>query len=435
MNLNPEFQRQLNLECSQARLIAAPLILGVIFSFSYLLDNHQLGQVTAQTALTLFLLISLLWGARQSLDSIMEEYRDRTWDTQRLSALGPWQMTWGKLFGSTSMVWYCAGICLLVYTLSTDNPDSLPSLYFYTLVTALLVQAVGLLLGQLAVQRGQHKNSSVLTLAFVGFVFVAPKLFNLSELSGHFPQWEKTVFWYSISISEHKSHQISLLSALIWCNIGNYRLMSQELGIRHQPWAWLGFAAFLIIYLGGFIPNDRYSFSLAAFIVSSTLTYISLFVERHEPMRIKRLASYWQQSNWKKIAEELPLSWLSFALTLPFAVSLSIGEQAMMLLSDVLHLYPLAIVLLIFRDSALYLFFSYGENPQRAFSLSLLSAVLLYVILPGVFSAIGLTGIAALFFPLWADSALSATLCGLLQCTILLRLLYQRWQRGVTVRS
>lgn len=431
MNLNPEFQRQLILECSQARLVGAPAVLGAIFTLTYSLDNYRLGNLTAQAALTLFMLITLLWGTRQSLDSIVEEYRDRTWDTQRLSALGPWQMAWGKLLGSTSMAWYCAGICLLVHALATDNPSALPLLFFYAIGTALLVQSAGLLLGLLAVQRGQIKTGSILILVLVGFIVIMPPLSDLTDTANYLPDNSQSSSWYSLTVNAQTLHQISLFCALFWCVMGNYRLLANDLGLRNLPWAWLGFTLFLIVYLGGFIPNSSYSFSLAAFAVCSVLTYIGVIVERHEPMRIKRLLDYWRQANWRRVGEELPLSALSFTLSLPFALFLSFHEQPFAWLNISLHSYPLAIALLVLRDCAVYLFFCYGKNPQRAFSLSLLSAALLYGILPGLFGAIGMSSISALFFPLWADSAIGALSIATLQCALILSILYQRWKLSI----
>jgi hypothetical protein len=431
MNLNPEFQRQLILECSQARLIGAPVVLAALFTLTYFLDNYRLGHFTAQSALTLFMLITLLWGTRQSLDSIVEEYRDHTWDTQRLSALGPWQMAWGKLLGSTSMVWYCASICLLVYTLTADNVTALPLLFFNIIGTALLVQSAGLLMGLLAVQRGQLKTGSLLILILVGFVVAMPPLSDLTDTANYLPDTLQNRSWYSLTVNAQALHQFGLVCALFWCMVGNYRLLAQDLGLRNLPWAWLGFTLFLVVYLGGFIPNSSYSFSLAAFTVCSLLTYIGVIVERHDPMRIKRLLDYQRQGNWRRIGEELPLAVLSFALSLPFAIFLSFQQQRFAWLDISLHTYPLAIALLVLRDCAVYLFFCYGKNPQRAFGLSLLSAALLYGILPGLFSAIGMTGISALFFPMWADSAVTALACSLLQVSIVLSLLFKRWRDAV----
>lgn len=433
MNLNPEFQRQLYLECSQARLIGVPLVLWIVFTFSYLIDDYHLGGATAKTALTLYMLITLLWGARQTVDSIVEEYRDRTWDTQRLSALGPWEMTWGKLLGSTVMVWYAGLICLAVYGLASDNIAALPLLVFYSVCAALLVQSGSLLLGLLAVQRGQVKSGSILLLAVIGFFSIAPWLTDLSEMSpatiGYFSSAAITI-WYGIAITGDLFHQLSLLLALFWCCIGSYRLMTLELGIRSLPGAWLGFNVFLVVYLGGFIPNSSYSLSMAAFLVCGALTYIGVLVERNDAMRVKRLFTYFQQQNWRRVGEELPIWWPTLILTLPFALLLSLSEHPFRELGTRFHFYPLPIMLLLLRDCALYLYFCYGKNPQRAFSLSLLSAALLYFILPGMFGTLGMTGISALFFPLWADSAGGALLYGLVQTGFVLRLLYQRWKQS-----
>lgn len=431
MNLNPEFQRQLYLEYSPARMIGVPSVLGIIFSFCYFLDGYTLGLSTSQTALTLFLLITLLWGARQCMDSIIEEYRENTWDTQRLSALGPWEMAWGKLFGSTIMVWYGGLLCLLVYSLAVDNLTTLPLLMFYCVCIALLGQNGSLLLGLLAVQRGQSKSSSIFVLAVLIFLSFWPWLMNISSLANPmvFLPTQPTTAWYSMLIDQQTFLQISLLLALFWCGLGNYRLMTQELGIRSTPLAWLGFSLFLTIYLGGLIPTTTFSLSLATFIVCGVLTYVGLIVERNDAMRIKRLLTYFAQGQWRRSSEEMPIWWLSFILTIPAAVVLSFSEHAILRgFSNLLHFYPLAIVLILLRDCAIYLYFCYGKNPQRAMSMTLLVGVLLYGIIPGMFSLIGQSGLTALFFPLWADSAIGALICAILQTGFILYLLYLRWK-------
>lgn len=425
MNLNPEFQRQLYLEYSPARLIGIPMVLGVIFTFSYFIDGYSLGSATANASLSLFMLITLLWGARQAVDSIVEEYRDRTWDTQRLSALGPWRMTWGKLFGSTLMVWYAGALCLFVYSLATESRSTLPTLMFYGICAALLVQSASLLLGLLAVRRGQTKSSSVLILAVIGFLSIAPWLSELSNLAvAPVP----STHWYDMRFNGRSFHQISLLLALFWCMAGNYRLMMLELGLRTVPWAWLGFSLFLIIYLGGFIPGSSYSFYLSALLVCGALTYLGVAVETNDAMRVKRLLTYLAQRNWRRGFEELPIWWLTFLLMPPTALVLSWSDHPLREFSLHFHFYPLAIVLLVLRDCGIYLYFHYGKNPQRALSLTLLAAVLLYGILPGIFNAMAQNGMAALFFPLWADTAGGALLRAILQTAVVMSLLYRRWK-------
>ncbi len=430
MQLNPEFHRQLLLEYSTARLIGAPLVLWVVFSLSYYIDGYNLGSTTAKTALILFLLITLLWGVQQTRDSMLDEFRNHTWNTQRLSALGPWDMTWGKLLGSTVMVWYSGLICLGVFATATDDLAALPIVAFYCISAGLFMQSGGLLMAQMAVQRNETKSSSIFIMAIIALIFITPKLTAVSSLGMFFPAIGAPI-WYEFSFNQQLFNMLSVFSALFWCSVGNYRLMSQALGIRTLPWIWLTFSAFLIIYFGGFLPSSVYSIALAAFAVCIVLSYIGILVEPNDAMRLKCLQIYAEQRNWRRFAEELPIWWLSFSLAIPFALILSLSEHPLGLLGANFHIYPLPILLLLLRDCCIYLFFSYGKNPQRAFNLTLLSAALLYGIIPGLFSFAGQPWLAALAFPLWADSASSALIFSLLQIGFLGQLVYKRWQASV----
>jgi hypothetical protein len=437
MNLNPEFQRQLYLEFSSARLIGVPLVLGVVFTLTYFLDGYRLANASAQTALGLFLIIVLFWGARQAVDSVLEEQRNRTWDTQRLSALGPWEMSWGKLFGSTLVVWYGGALCLAVYGIAAENRGALPWVYSYALGGGLVLQNMSLLLSLLALRKGQSNSGSIVALAMLLAFIAGPWLMALSlgqrTDTQHF-QTEPAIVWYGIAVSGNAFHLLNISLALFWCGAGNYRLMAQELRIRTLPWVWLAFTLFLIGYAGGFIPpspQSGYYFCAAAFGICVALTYLGVLVELNEPMRIKRLVVYAGRQNWRRAAEELPLWCITLLLALPFALLLSVVPFPPSAAENEFHFYPLPVLLLLLRDTGIFLFFSYGKNPQRAFSLTMLYALLLYGVIPGIFTAAGATGPAAVFFPLWADTAGIAILYAGAQAAIVLSLVYQRWRASV----
>ena len=61
------------------------------------------------------LVLLTAWGSKMAADGIGDEARNRTWDAQRLTSIGPWQMTCGKLAGATAFAWYGGGLCLLVF--------------------------------------------------------------------------------------------------------------------------------------------------------------------------------------------------------------------------------------------------------------------------------------------------------------------------------
>ena len=54
----------------------------------------------------------VLWGTRSAALSVVGEIRERTWDSQKLSSIGPSQMVWGKLFGATFANWFGGALCL-----------------------------------------------------------------------------------------------------------------------------------------------------------------------------------------------------------------------------------------------------------------------------------------------------------------------------------
>src|SRR5215470_10783166 len=109
--INPELQRNLWLELSARRLIIIPIIVGIILS-PWIVLHTDLGSAS-DTGRWLFDLLVPVWGTWLVANSVVSEIRSRTWDLQRLSALSPWEMLWGKLIGAPIMVWYAGGLCLI----------------------------------------------------------------------------------------------------------------------------------------------------------------------------------------------------------------------------------------------------------------------------------------------------------------------------------
>ncbi len=327
------------------------------------------------------------------------------------------------------MVWYAGALCLLMYCLAKDDSAALSALIFYSVCAALLVQSIGLLMGLLAVQRVQDQtnSNSLFVIVVIALLAVTPWLMGIANITPYSLQYTNQN-WYGMQLNSHQFHQISLLLALFWGGIGNYRLMTQELGIRTLPWVWLCFCLFLMIYLGGFIPSGFFSMSLAAFSVFSALTYLGMLVERQDAMRIKRLTSYFIAGNWRRCGEEIPLWWLSYLLCIPAAMILSFSDNPITQFGASFHIYPLAVLLILLRDCSIYLYFAYGKNPQRAMSLTLLTGVLLYGVMPGIFTAIGQNQLAAWFFPLWADSTIGAVSSSALQVIFIVHVTYKRWK-------
>ena len=112
--MNPEFRRQLWLQFSATRLIVLPLLVLACFAAAGLSQPNDLPQTLALVGAALFGLLVWGMGTLAAGASVIDEITEHTWDQQRMSALQPWAMTWGKLAGATSYGWYGGLICLLV---------------------------------------------------------------------------------------------------------------------------------------------------------------------------------------------------------------------------------------------------------------------------------------------------------------------------------
>ncbi len=428
--MNPEFQRHLILEFSFARLIGMPLFLGVIFSLTYLLDDRQLHEATANTAMTLYIFIVLFWGARQAAESIFDEVRNHTWDIQKTSAISAWSLAWGKLFGSTLFNWYGGLLCLLAYSAATPAVKTLGMVWIYALGSGLLAQSLSLLVSLLSLRRKQSFNSII----NYGFIFIA-LVFFFPLILGDFKAYTDAITWYNQTFTSLNFIAISLILACAWTIIGCYRLLAEALQIRTLPWIWLLFIGFLILYCNGFSTSSTghtaATFSLVewTFTLCLLLTYILILVDNNNPMAARRLWIYSNQEQWQRVLEEMPCWLINLLLLIPATLQLSMFQHYEVM--EKLTFYPIALFLLVLRDVSIILYFNYAPNPKRALGLSLLFLTFLYWILPAIFIEIDSLFMAAVFLPLFSDNIGSAILFAAAQVGLIGFLLWQRWQKSV----
>ncbi|KOR27669.1 hypothetical protein TI03_06390 [Achromatium sp. WMS1] len=137
MIYNPEFRKNIQLHLNPAKLVMMPIVLGMIFFAIYLYNTHSnqhhwyqvdtrayIANIMQIYSLTLFGILVFIWGTKMAVDSLIGEFNDKTWDSQRMTAIGPWNLVWGKLFGGTLFSWYGGVICLLVFATSAMfNPQ------------------------------------------------------------------------------------------------------------------------------------------------------------------------------------------------------------------------------------------------------------------------------------------------------------------------
>lgn len=435
---NPEFKRHLWLELSAHRLFAMPLVLALTFIGVFLSNSDDPAKAIFHFASALFCLLVLLWGSRNIGADLIDEWRNQTWDQQRMSALSPWTLMWGKLFGSTIYQWYGGAFCLLLMLLAGLNLSINASLLLMASLCALAILfhasyfALTLYLfcqEKRSIQRGGFAPMAFLALAAVP---ILPKIFESST---------QDVYWYGQVIA----YKYFVLGSLIWfagwALLAAWRVMSQAMQEPSLPWAWLGFTISLALYLTGF-QDSAWSQQVAVsmFLVALAMSYASLISEKIERTQWRAIFLRQQRGQWLKLGQRLPLWPVSFALTLLLLlpVSLTTSTEALDSTWQSIHGMPwlaskaLIMVLMFIRDAAFLHFLVFSAKPKRAFTTFLLYLSLINGLLPFLAELAKLEILISLFAPFRAKSNLLGLGLMLTHTTLAVFLLRQRWKSSVS---
>lgn len=426
--MNPEFRRNLWLEFSLHRLIAAPVVITLVLALVAAASKKDWLENLSGVAAWGFGLAVLLWGTQLAAASVSAEARERTWDTQRMSAIGPWAMTWGKLLGAPAFAWYVGLILLPVFVVCGLAK---PELSVFRLAIALVLAAVMLhsvaLTGSIyAARKGiQRRGASVLIFIVLLFFVVMPGM----RLMDNF---EKGMVWWGLAFSTVNFALASTALFAAWAALGAYRSMCTALDIRTRPWALPAFTVFAALWVNGFFQVGKASeFSgvfgtlLCAVVVCSAFCYALLMAEPGGASVWQRLRVRLRARNTRRLLEEAPL-WLVALIT-----GLIMGLAAMLTPtgnSKASNLLPFAAILFVARDAAIFQFFALAREPRRAEAAALFYLVLLYGLLPGLLHALNAESLARLVLPMIHTDSAIGTIIMLVQASIAVAAAWWRWK-------
>lgn len=434
--MNPELRRNLWLELTTHRLVAMPGVLVLVFAM-VVATSTDWPPALYSTAVGLFLVLVHLWGARQASEAVTEEVRDRTWDWQRLSALAPWEMAWGKLAGATAFTWYGAAFCLLAMGVAVANGAGRGHAGSLALAVGLVASGIALHGALLAASLQAARKDSRLGYR-LGTAMLVPALLVAGSfwfMGSHAGRDAGVVSWMGENLERITFLALSALAFAGWAVLAAYRQMCAELRTRTLPWAWPLFALFLSWYLAGFMPrgiDTRASFITVAFFTAVALTYYALFTDRITAMSLRGLVVHGQAGQWRRVIEEMPLPVPTLALAIlwaalaPWAISQYPFGSAFQKLAA----YPVALVLFLVRDTGLLAFFCLGPKPRRVEGVTLLYIVLLDWVLPALLRAIGLGAVATALVPIGVLDGWQAALVSAIQAALVWAAVAWRWHRA-----
>lgn len=411
---SPEFQRHLWLRFSLFRLAAVPLALGIIVAATAAVTEAWQGQLFPPALAGCFIVI-FLWGNFEAAACLNEETGGKTWDFQRMSSIGPWQLAIGKLAGATSYTWYVAAWLLALVVFSwgyADDPltrgvpgaalGPLAGLLIAVILSGVMGQAASFMasLQSFRYRRAGNVGAFVIGLAVSGLSY---RLLDPRHFAGLSGDWAGNVMWHGLPVDGQVFIIFSLLFFFFWIVAAIQRAMRQELQFRNAPGVWLVFVATLVAYVTGLAAPgwDLVSSRVAgqtvfvmkltvAYYVAAGLGYLIMCAEAPGMARYGQWRRAVKGRQWRRAFETTPAWAATLAvLVLPLYVMLNL---AMRDYPPSLRSFGFAlstgVLLFAVRDGAvIHALMTGGRWRHRSFGLAFY-CLMAYALLPGLYVAL-----------------------------------------------
>ena len=357
MTRNPEFQRQLWLNWRPS-LIAwslglSALVLALPLALS---DPDQRAARLGITALAGLWMVTVVYGGTLAGRSLSEEARQNTWDWQRLSALSPWQMAWGKLLGATVPAWLYAlwlGLATLFVSSAWDKLTELRGLSLHAVGLAVLwglgLQAWSMSSVLLTWGQRPSANRRAATLPVLFLFVILPQLARL--IVGVTNRTDSAVLWWGLNIGYIGAAWLFGALTLALGLLALWRLLCQRLDVRTLPWAWpLGLA--VCGFFGAGLMNVGFAgFCLVTGWIAMLGTAFVALQHMSSHLRDWRQVQ-WSASRgrWREALQALPLWPVSWLLALAACVALRFLPHAAVSSPVGASAFGLALCLQLLRD-------------------------------------------------------------------------------------
>lgn len=434
--MNPELLRNLWLEATPFRLAQIVGLLVLVLAVASAAPQNILTPEGATTTLYWFFVV--LWGTRNAALSVVGEIRERTWDGQKLSAIGPWTMMWGKLLGATSANWFGGLLCLPVILFAAwrdAGPVTALSYGVILLALGLFSQAVALLSSLVLIRRNTGNwrlDTFLCQVAGIGAGFAYYSLW--SSVDAFEQSGMRSLTWWGQEFNLTSFHFTSLMIFLGWALLGVWRAMRAELRFANGPFVWLAYLAYTAIYTAGFeslLANFGVSLMapmghvtprlMLAVLALGASAYSMVFLEPKDLVRLRWLADQFRAGRYAKAFLALDAWMLSYAATILCGLALaglmtmdrsSLGSVSFAGLS----LPVLAMLGFLTRDVAIFVLMRVLAGSKGDFAaLACLGA--LYLVLPAIAHRSGL-GFAFLVLPVIGSAAVWSALLAWTQAAI-----------------
>lgn len=374
--------------------------------------------------------------------SIAEELSGHTWDAQRMSSISPWSMTWGKVFGISLNVWFAALVCILCFSYIADTleypRDLLARHVAIWILAALFAQTISLISSLLdLIASPPPADGAGGTL---GTLFMLPGIFALPYIWLNLPV-DATLSWFGNRLYAMDLLILFAAACAAWSLLGAHLLMRREFRYTNSPLPWLGFVAFVILFVFGLVPEARAAetrldwlvFRLGnvlPFLAAAALVYLAAVTDPLDWRLARHLGRYAAAKDWWNLVQLMPRSVLTLIVLAVLAcwVLMSEAPSSMPgrtgwygLTNDVTP----AAFFLVARDAGIFLYLGFSFAGDSTKFNSLLAVVLLSVVLPILFGLMA-EPLHPFVWPVSGDGATVSLISLLIQAGAVWYLLAQR---------
>ncbi|CAK8715930.1 hypothetical protein GKODMF_07515 [Candidatus Electrothrix gigas] len=415
---NPEFIKNIQLQINAVKMVLMPAVLGMIFIVVYLMnaDSYKPVEYAMQVAsLVLLGVIVFVWGTKMAVESLAGEFNDKTWDSQRMTAIDPWNLAWGKLFGSTLFAWYGGLFCLLVFTVSSFfSPKSYRFLELLLSILFAGVFAQATTLAFILTEFAKNRDFGKLNLSSYSVAGIIFPLLFFALVAGAYDA-RGTMQWYSITLRPMEMMLYSSVYFCLWGVIGFYRAMRKELQFDTGPWVWTLFVFGLMLYTAGFISNndelDRSQWLFFAlyisFFIGMISFYLMAFSEPKSIVDIRWLTDKAAQRKWGDFFVKLPTWFMSLLLVVLLCSVLLFMKASMHAalvdgpewLINFVQFSPLAFLLFCLRDLGVILYVNLTSAKKNRDIVAIFYLIILYALVPTILMVTDTESILPWFFP------------------------------------
>lgn len=344
MTSNPEFVRNLWLVHRPIWMAIIPFLLGGAFLGLHAMETYGRPQSIFGRpqwevyAFGLFFLVTMIHGSGKAAAAVTIEVQQHTWDGQRMSAISPWPMAWGKLFGSTAYAWYSGVICLLLYALMAQSQDLSAAHILKNVVVWILAGIVAqsvILMSALLNLIDAPLNTRGNSVSAGSLFCIIPAYIALPALWILLPA-DLGVTWYGWWFG---ALDLLLLTAVVfaaWAMTGAYFAMRREFQYTNSPLAWVSFVVFAIVYVAGFerghgdplplLGNGSWKLDgLLPLYVGVMLTYASILSEPMDWQFARRLGRAIEGRAWMEVIDQTPRAVFTLAVLAVVVCGLAIA--------------------------------------------------------------------------------------------------------------